>query len=625
MKKNVLRVLTLCLAVFLLQNCSKNNYKPEAVQQPGAIANSSGLKLNEVGSTGFYQFIAFDGKAGSVSNNSTAPGNSFNFTVFNGSPFQKWQITQVSANLFSIRNVGSNLYLQSYNYTGKQVLVQGPYTGTAAQQWYLQLTGLKAYKVVNKADGLAITASSNGLSQLQPFANLSSQMWGYNQLSTTAAARIRERTTLVYFGTVDEGPRLPGDGQMAKLSNPANYSQWEYVRTHADGYVQSFITMDGNNSRNTPLANLQAMAAAFTNKGCYYAASTETTVQASGHPVNDAVDRSYIDLLTNAGFNVNSAGINYGTTPARTATLRTYKGNRPCLQLWGPWDFGGDINSNHGINARIRSYILATDGISFDGPMGLWYGNYKNMREGAYSATKFAHDNGKLASMDPAPSGFFGDPNYAPASSNFFGTAKSCVMGFEDHDAALDEWDLYLYQEQGTAIFPEVNIKNGTNVPANSQTGFGYWLIRHLNTLPKMAIPNTGIVSNNTMVSLPDNSHAQIIMNAATSYSMQLNFSNKPDTAIELSPLITAAVAGNTANWQVTFKIGTTDVTNAILGGGLNCVNTIRLTSKFTLPLIMTVKALNASASPVTINFITAANISHTANKLNYSVVAQTQ
>jgi hypothetical protein len=626
MKKNTLLLLAIFSIALFLQNCSKTEYKPVLRQQAGNANYTSGLKLS-LGSTALYQIIANNGNTAGVSNNATTPGNSFNTTAYTGSAFQKWQITQVSATSFTIRNSGSNLYLQSYNYNGKQVLVQGPYSGINTQLWSLSDIGDKVYKAINIADGLAITDTSNALYQLQPFANLPSQTWRYNAL--TAGGGVPERNTPVYFGTVDEGPNLPGDGQMAALSNPANYNQWSYVRSHADGYVQCFISMDGNNHRATPLANLQAMAAAFTNKGCYYAASTETSVQASGDVENDSVDRANINQLITAGFNVSSAAINYGTTPERTATLRTYRGNRLCYQLWGPFSFGGDINSNYGDNAAIRADILATDGIQFDGPMGLWYGDVDQMKEGAFSAVVFAHANGKLASMDPSPSPFFGDPNYPPVAKNFFPTAKSCVMEFEDKGDALDEWDLYLYQGQGVPIFPEVTIQNGTNVPGNSQTGFGYWLIRHLNTLPLMQIPNTGNVGNNTAVTLVDNAHANITMDTkgdtTTSYSMLMNFSNKPDTAIELSPVISAAITGaNTASWQVTFKIGTTDVTNYVLGSGLNCVGIIRLTSSFTLPLTMTVKALTPAALPININFITPANISNTGNKLYYSVVAQT-
>jgi len=612
----------------VMAGCSKNEYTPKPSVQlsvPGLSPRFDDLKVGEYG---VYRLLSNTNGTVEVANASVNAGSTYDVNTYTGSAFQKWKITNVAPGYFTIMNVGSSLYAESYNYNNIQVILQAPANGSDAQQWSLALISPSTYKAINKADGLAVTCNGDATLQLQPFSNLPGQIFGSAVLPAVGVSGIPERRTPVYFGTVDEGPKLDGDGQMAKLSDPANYSQWEYVRTHADGYVQCFITMDGNNHRATPLANLQAMAAAFTNKGCYYAASTETSVQASGDPESDAVDRANIDSLIKAGFNVTSAAINYGTNPTRTATLRTYKGTRPCLQLWGPWGFGGDINSNYSANALVRSDILATDGISFDGPMGLWYGDLDQMREGAYSAVAFAHANGKLASMDPAPSGFFGDPNYAPPATNFFPTAKSCVMSFEDHNDALDEWDLYLYQYSGTPIFPEVTVQNGTNVPANSQTGFAYWLIRHLNTLPQMSVAYTGNVANNTMVTA-DNTHAQITMNTkgdtTTTYSMKINFSNKPDTAIELSPVISAAVTGSTADWQVSFNVGTTDVTSYVLGTGLNCVGPARLHSNFTFPLTMTVKALTPTAQPISINFVTAANISNTGNKLKYSVVAQTQ
>jgi hypothetical protein len=285
-------------------------------------------------------------------------------------------------------------------------------------------------------------------------------------------------------------------------------------------------------------------------------------------------------------------------------------------------------NNTPAFNVTTRANILSTDGIELNGPMGLWAGDITMMREGAYSAIQYAHDNGKLAGMILAPSGYFGDPNYS-AYYDYLDTSKNCVLSCEDHNDAPDQWDISPYQPQGNPIFPESTVVNGQNVPSNTLTGVAYWVIRHLNTLPLMQIPNTGAVGNNTTVTLVDTAHARITMNTkgdtTSAYSMLINFSNSPDRQIELSPVISAAITGSTADWQVTFKIGTTDVTNAVLNTGLNCVSIIRLTSTFTLPLVMTVKALNPSAQPVAINFITAANIANTGNKLNYSVVAQTQ
>ncbi|MEO6151371.1 MAG: sialate O-acetylesterase [Mucilaginibacter sp.] len=172
--------------VFLavLQSCSKNNYQPVVTpNNADPIATSSGLKLDAVGSAGLYRFIASNGAAAGVANSSTTPGNSFDFADYAGTPFQKWQITRVTTSHYSIKNLGSNLYLQSYNNNGKEMLVQGPYTGTDAQLWSLALTGTRIYKAINKGDGLAINGTTNQFEQLQPYKNSATQAWGYNEVT----------------------------------------------------------------------------------------------------------------------------------------------------------------------------------------------------------------------------------------------------------------------------------------------------------------------------------------------------------------------------------------------------------------------------------------------------------
>jgi sialate O-acetylesterase len=172
-------------ATVLIQSCSKTEYKPGLSQQTpgGATKPYSGLRLDAVGSSGYYQFIASNDSTAEVANSSVTPGNSFDLAAFAGTPFQEWKITQVSSGNYSIQNFGSGLYLQSYNYEGKEVLIQGNFSGTDAQLWVLtSLAGSRGYKAVNKHDALAITANPNPALQLQAFANLPGQVWNYNEI-----------------------------------------------------------------------------------------------------------------------------------------------------------------------------------------------------------------------------------------------------------------------------------------------------------------------------------------------------------------------------------------------------------------------------------------------------------
>ncbi|RYE06658.1 MAG: hypothetical protein EOP51_34365, partial [Sphingobacteriales bacterium] len=79
-------------------------------------------------------------------------------------------------------NIGSGLYLQSYTYKGTEVMIQNAYTGRDAQLWSLTQLPDNSYKAINKLNSLAITASNNPLTQLQPFTSLPAQKWQYNKL-----------------------------------------------------------------------------------------------------------------------------------------------------------------------------------------------------------------------------------------------------------------------------------------------------------------------------------------------------------------------------------------------------------------------------------------------------------
>ncbi|RYD93570.1 MAG: hypothetical protein EOP54_18960, partial [Sphingobacteriales bacterium] len=107
-----------------------------------------------------------------------------------GTSFQKWKITKVAANYFTLMNLGSGLYAQSYNNNGTEVLVQNKASGDDSQMWNLMIVGGgKSYKAVNKASGLAITANGTGMVLLKAYTGAAAQLWGYNQLPSADTAK----------------------------------------------------------------------------------------------------------------------------------------------------------------------------------------------------------------------------------------------------------------------------------------------------------------------------------------------------------------------------------------------------------------------------------------------------
>lgn len=440
------------------------------------------------------------------------------------------------------------------------------------------------------------------------------------RLTSMSASVLPNRKTQVYIGIAD---------YWAQQADPANYSQWNYVRHNADGFYANFISMWQNKYQSSaPQQNINNMRSAFVNNGCFLETSLETQVNDSPNGANNqSTDENSIAALSTGGFNVNNTSLNYGVNTGRVNTLKTYQYSRTCMALEGAWTFGGDINGAG--NAQVRQDILATDGVELDGPMGFWYSNGGGMREGTYSAIQFAHSHGLLATILLSPYNA-GQSGYN-ATNDFFNTSKQCVLNCEDNNAAPDIWAIWTYGEDpAQPAFPESVTTNGQVAPANTMMGVGYWLLKHLNNLPQFQIPNTGAVGNNTSVNIIDNSHAQLTMNTlgdtTSFYAMPIVFSNSPDPQIEISPVISAALSGDTTNWKVTFKLGSQDVTNQILhNGGLNCVGTKRITNNSNLNLVMNLKASNQAAQPISVNFTTMSNIGNTGNISNYSIVAQTQ
>jgi hypothetical protein len=431
-----------------------------------------------------------------------------------------------------------------------------------------------------------------------------------------------ERQVKVYIGISD---------RWHEMEDPSNYNSWKYVRTSATGFYTNFIAMWVNSYQNNedPQESCNKMRNAFTHNGCFFETSLETKVNddATGGN-NETTDKKYIDQLTNAGFVVDNTSLNYGIDAQRVNTLKTYRNQRNCLTLIGPWLLGGNIQSDATSgNAQLRQNILATDGAETDWVLGFWFGNTSNIREGSYSVASFARQKQKLSAIMLAPADG-GMTTYNP-TTDFFNTAKACVFGHEDTNTAPDMWTIWTYGERSDEpTFPESVVNsNGESQPANTLTGVGYWLLKHLNNQPKLQPKDTGTVNSATKVHSLTNSSAQLTMNNSagnTTYSMPVIISNDADPQIELSPVVNAAITGGTSDWNISFSLGGSDVTDDVVyNGGINCIKALRLSKTNKLTLFMNIKNKVTNAAPLTIKIKTMSNISNTANAGLYTITAQ--
>ena len=210
---------------------------------------------------------------------------------------------------------------------------------------------------------------------------------------------LKERKALVYWGW---------DTRWHEITDKANRDKWNYVRENLTGFYTNFIDMWCMVYQNSKTAaeTCKALYETFEGKSAFFEATMETRVNDSevGYN-NEETDRRTIDLLTDAGFSVDYASVNYMTVAnaayckERMKLVATYRGNRKCYYLCGPWCFGGDISKDK----DAMEMCTWGDGTQTDGPLGFWFSNQNKMRETSYSIVKHMWKIGKETAIMLAP------------------------------------------------------------------------------------------------------------------------------------------------------------------------------------------------------------------------------
>lgn len=446
--------------------------------------------------------------------------------------------------------------------------------------------------------------SSSHFSKLILFAALTLPLYccGRNEITlipdtlpdNSTVKTLPDRSPSVYYGFMSK---------FNETADPKNYNQWDYTRQNLTGFYTNFIDMWQMQYQNTVDANVTCknLANAFSSKRAFFEATMETKVNDDPNgAINIDTDKGMLDLLTNAGFNVDYASVNYMNVRGKAAcmqhinNLKSYDGNRKVLYLCGPWEFNGDITSS----SDALTMASWTDGIATDGPLGYWYVNQGNMQQCSYSIVKAMNEENKESAIMLCPYSVE-QKGYNPAQ-DFLTVAKNCVLGHEDNGAAPQIWTLWMYGGDEINNFPQfpesTTDENGEDVPSNTATGVAYWLLKHLNTLPTTKVTN------------------------ADDNIITVEFTNEGNSSIELSPVIRAIEDSGTSNFKLSFFIGNQDITKEIVyNGGYNCVGTSRISREN--PLTLTIKAVPQKKSATgTLNLEIMSNFTNTINKTTFNV-----
>lgn len=285
--------------------------------------------------------------------------------------------------------------------------------------------------------------------------------------------------TLLLFDTSRTAKQKIYYGELDLFHQLLNYtSQWTYVQQNVDGFYVNFLQLLVNMKPD----DLRQFSKIFRNTLLYYESDADPKHQALD------TDKAEIMIFHNASWNISYTSQNYGWTVERDQILAYYNltepvSRRPDFVQIGPWAISGNILNDPGTgpysNAQFRAWINQSDGVSTDGPMGLWQINFQQMREGSYSLVQYARRLGRTSAIMICPYGA-GVSSY-DSIRDFLTVGISAMQEHEDNDADPDIWMIYEY---GDSVIPAVPEQvNGR--PANTTSGMAYYALKHRDGEPE--------------------------------------------------------------------------------------------------------------------------------------------
>jgi hypothetical protein len=234
MKKLIL--LAVGFGLMLTLSCNKNE---KAVQPQIAVSDPTlhKLKLNGAGDhRDMYITCLGSGMVLEIGSTSLINGGTANQTTYLGAQpghaNQKWKIIDQGNGFYKLMNLGSGKYLEAPA-TGTQA-IQNQLNATDAQLWQCIEIGQYAYKVINKANGLALTDHGGSHVDsapvtLEAYADNNSQYWSPTLIPDEA---YRDDEVVRYFmrtsgsEAFDGGASIPlATGQSLWVTGDVYYNQ----------------------------------------------------------------------------------------------------------------------------------------------------------------------------------------------------------------------------------------------------------------------------------------------------------------------------------------------------------------------------------------------------------------
>ena len=206
------------------------------------------------------------------------------------------------------------------------------------------------------------------------------------------------------------------------------------------------------------------------------------------------------------------------------------------------------------------------------------------------------------------------------SGANFFGDSVNYVRYFEERSAIPEQWVVENYITPGEPPAGYLNRIGSEDVSTNVAY-VANWLINHVQGRPnsldlyasRTIGGNTTIVGQN--VFNPTSSVQNNVLSSSGSQTFTINLKNLGVNAANdfYAPVLSAAVSGAAADWDINFAYGSTDITNSVLNGGYTFQGTNNLLEAGqTRALTLTLTPLGNARGYFNLDLFTKANPSAT-------------
>ena len=386
-------------------------------------------------------------------------------------------------------------------------------------------------------------------------------------------------------------------GSAFYLNQMVSRNSYPYVAQYANGFYYHPVGFGSGSSPVLTEVQKQSICDNFSNPF----AMVEGDMSGSGAnaDIND------INNISRYGLKPIAAFVNQPSNTPVWKQLVANNGalNTPSYEMLAPWVIGKKgWSSTDWDYARANMQVAGCAGSGIDSPVNLYrIGNGISAaayQQAVWDQCKWTKTNGKKFNYLISPNEDIGQP--------FLDDTQYLVRSLEDHAAEPNVYGSVLYGLRNMALTPETITVNGV-VQANwTITGVAYYLLKHRDgeagTLDLYATANSVNYAQAVTSPILGNAAQTIPFTPAQSNTFTLTLANS-SAWLDYAAVLRARTA-QAANWNITFKIGTTDITSSVLNNsGYEFLSAKRLMPN-TSQLVTVTVAPKILGSPTPLNLV---------------------